>query len=97
MPEVVAEKLTQLTENPTHMNVLDVGCGEGMVGEALHARGFSAITGMDISPEMLKVAAARNIYDELHEVDLMTTLPAESGQFDILCCVGVTTYLRPRL
>ena len=95
MPEVVADKISELTQNSAKIKLLDVGCGDGMVGKALNARGFSAITGMDISPEMLKVAAARNIYDELHEVDLMMTLPAESGQFDILCCVGVTTYLRP--
>ena len=44
---------------------------------------------------MLKVAAAKNIYEKLHEVDLMKTLPAESEVFDILSCVGVTTYLTP--
>ena len=95
MPEVVAEKIMELIETPANMKVVDVGCGDGLVGEALHIRGFSDITGMDISPEMLKVAATKNIYGELHEVDLMTTLPAESGVFDILSCVGVTTYLSP--
>jgi len=95
MPEVVAEKIVELIENPADMKVLDVGCGDGLVGEALFIRGFSDITGMDISPEMLKVAAAKNIYEKLHEVDLMKKLPAESGVFDILSCVGVTTYLSP--
>ena len=33
--------------------ILDAGCGTGLVGEALNILGYSDITGIDISPEML--------------------------------------------
>jgi len=95
MPEVVTDKISELIQTPSKVKMLDLGCGDGLVGEALQARGFSDITGMDISAKMLEVAKAKNIYGALHEVDLMTTLPAESDLFDVLSCVGTTTYLKP--
>ena len=37
----------------TTISVLDLGCGDGMVGSALRDRGFSSVHGMDLSPGML--------------------------------------------
>jgi len=93
MPEIVAEKIKELTEHPTEMKILDLGCGDGLVGEALKARGFVDITGMDISVKMLAIAAKKQVYDSVHEVDLLKTLPAHSEVYDILSCVGTSTYL----
>ena len=35
------------------ISILDLGCGDGMVGSALRDRGFSSLHGMDLSPGML--------------------------------------------
>jgi SAM-dependent methyltransferase len=54
-PSVVAELLAGCVEDdgrePAAISVLDLGAGNGMVGEALADRGFGDIAGVDISPE----------------------------------------------
>ena len=55
--------------------VLDVGCGTGVIGGELAKLGVSVIDGIDISPEMLAEAAAKNhhgrpVYRQLIEADL---------------------------
>ena len=41
------------------MDVLDVACGTGVLFPDYLARGVASVTGIDISPEMVKVAAAK--------------------------------------
>jgi ubiquinone/menaquinone biosynthesis C-methylase UbiE len=36
--------------------VLDVACGTGLSGLALHRHGFRSITGLDYCPQMLNLA-----------------------------------------
>ena len=60
--------------------VLDVGCGTGVIGGELAKLGMSVIDGIDISPEMLAEAAAKNhngrpVYRQLMEADL--TIPTD--------------------
>jgi predicted TPR repeat methyltransferase len=50
--------------------VVDIGCGTGAVGEGLRHHGFATVDGIDISPAMLEVAAAKGLYRSLHVVDL---------------------------
>ncbi len=54
-PAVVAELLAGAVEeagdDPSRLHVLDLGAGNGMVGEALREHGFEDVTGVDISPE----------------------------------------------
>jgi predicted TPR repeat methyltransferase len=69
--------------------VLDVGCGTGLVGQALHQLGFSAITGTDISQNMLAQAANKQVYRELTKANLLEPLPYAENQFDAIVCVGV--------
>jgi len=52
--------------------VLDLGCGTGLSGEALHARGFHQIDGLDLSSEMLTLAKEKAIYSKLINDDLNT-------------------------
>jgi predicted TPR repeat methyltransferase len=58
------------------LSVLDVGAGNGMVGEELRASGVPKLVGMDIIPEA-KVATDRDrpdVYDDYYIADL-TDLP----------------------
>ena len=66
------------------MQVLDLCCGDGLVGVALHARGVSDITGLDISAKMLSVTASRKVYTKTMKCDLLRTLPLPSGGWDIV-------------
>ena len=91
-PPVVAE--TIVSRQPTAASVLDVGCGTGLVGRALRARGYAGrITGLDISRTSLQVAHKTGAYDTLEPADLQQPLAVEANGVDALVCVGVMTYL----
>ena len=44
---------------------------------------------------MLAVAGKKAVYTTATQADLLQPLPVQPGEFDILACVGVTTYLQP--
>jgi predicted TPR repeat methyltransferase len=91
-PEVVAA--TVVGRLPASGSVLDVGCGTGLVGRALRARGFAGrIVGLDISQASLQVAQQCRAYDALGRADLQQRLAFEEGSVDAVVCVGVMTYL----
>ena len=91
-PTVVAE--TVLTRHPEVGSVLDVGCGTGLVGRALRARGFAGeIFGLDISQASLEIARQCGAYDSLGHADLQQRLPFDDDSVDAVICVGVMTYL----
>ena len=74
--------------------MLDVGCGTGLVGEALRARGFAGkIQGLDISQASLDIAQQRGAYDSVERADLQQRLPVDDDSVDAVVCVGVMTYL----
>jgi SAM-dependent methyltransferase len=72
------------------IRILDVGAGTGWTAEAVLAAvpnpGRLEITGADISPEMLKQSAAKNIYEKLVQIDLNSDVV--SGVFDIVVSTG---------
>ena len=47
---------------PEASNVLDIGCGTGLSGDALKNAGFSNIDGCDFSPAMLEKAELTKAY-----------------------------------
>ncbi|CAA9330433.1 MAG: hypothetical protein AVDCRST_MAG34-221 [uncultured Nocardioidaceae bacterium] len=91
-PAVVAE--TVVTRRPGADSALDVGCGTGLVGRALRARGFSGqILGLDISQASLQIAEQGGAYDSLERADLQQPLAVEDESVDAVVCAGVMTYL----
>ncbi len=91
-PGVVAEAV--VTRQPDARAVLDVGCGTGLVGAALRARGCEArIVGLDISQASLRIARETGAYDTLEPADLQQPLDVEDDGVDALVCAGVMTYL----
>lgn len=69
--------------------VLDVGCGTGLIAEALKAR---PLDGLDISAEMLGVAAKKNQYERLTEGDLTAKLDIPDGAYGGLISAGTFTH-----
>jgi SAM-dependent methyltransferase len=73
--ELLAESLADRTQP-----VIDLGCGTGAVGRRLAQLGVSTVDGVDLSPEMLAVAAATGAYRNLSVADLNSALdPALRG------------------
>src|SRR6478735_10874484 len=90
-PTVVAEAI--VSRHPAG-SALDVGCGTGLVGRALRARGFAGqILGLDISQASLEIAQQCGAYDSVAHADLQQPLPLDDDSVDALVCVGVMTYL----
>ena len=91
-PAVVAQ--TVVSRVPATGSVLDVGCGTGLVGRELRARGFTGrILGLDLSQASLDLAGESGAYDSLERADLQQPLALEDDSVDAVVCVGVMTYL----
>ena len=68
--------------------VVDVGCGTGLMGEALQG-GFSRLLGIDLSSAMLGQARLKGCYDSLVEGDFMEWGPEGC---DTVCAIEVLNY-----
>lgn len=71
--------------------VLDAGAGTGLVGEWLAIIGYPEAEALDISPGMLRVAAAKGVYRRLHNLALGGPLPFADGYFAGVVSAGVFT------
>lgn len=76
-------------------NVLDLGCGTGLVGVEIapHTR---RLVGVDLAPNMIERARHRNVYTDLHCADLMTTLSVEDARncrYDVVTAADVFIYV----
>jgi ubiquinone/menaquinone biosynthesis C-methylase UbiE len=72
--------------------VLDIGCGTGLAGQGLSAHGFVTIDGLDVSPEMMQVAARRGAYRNFIAADLNLPLAIASDSYDGASCSGTFTH-----
>ena len=71
-PALIADALSDIAPGRRFASALDLGCGTGLMGEALRGR-VDRLVGVDLSAAMIAKAAERNVYDEL-VVDDATTL-----------------------
>lgn len=69
-------------------SILDAGCGTGAVGALLHDMGFRYIDGIDISLEMLAVAARKQVYRTLAAADLNQPFEAPLSSYDAVVSAG---------
>ncbi len=69
-------------------DVIDVGCGTGLVGAELQALGFAAIDGVDISARMLAQAEARGLYRRLILQDAEQPSQVPDGAYGGVISVG---------
>jgi predicted TPR repeat methyltransferase len=72
---------------------LDLGCGTGLVAEALRAH-CDAIVGVDLSPAMVAAARRKNIYADLAVGDVLDFLAAQpESACDLVVAGDVFVYL----
>jgi predicted TPR repeat methyltransferase len=88
-PQACAERCAHFAR--AGAEILDAGCGTGLVGQSLAERGCTRLVGFDLSPGMLERSAARAVYSELVEGSLLDRLPFEDGRFGSVVSVGVFT------
>ena len=70
----------------------DLGCGTGRTGAWLRGRGVGAVDGVDLTPEMLEQAAARELYRRLAVADVAAT-PLAAGAYGLVIACLVDDHL----
>ena len=72
--------------------ILDLGCGTGLMGEAVKdwAR---RLDGVDLSSQMVEKARSRRIYDELHVAEIAAWLAELGRQYDLILAADTVVYL----
>jgi predicted TPR repeat methyltransferase len=91
MPELLLDALLRFLPQ-RKLVVLDLGCGTGLFGERLRPLA-EALTGIDISPNMLQIARQRGVYDDLVCADLTEFLNQQSASFDLVVATDVFLYI----
>ncbi len=89
-PAVIAQSYIR-NANPSDRPVADIGCGTGLVAEALNLP-RDAIHGFDISPDMLEKARGKNLYAGLHNTDLTKPLSQPETPFGAVISAGTFTH-----
>lgn len=75
-----------------HARVLDLGCGTGLVGQAI--RGAAArLVGVDLSGRMIEAVGRKNLYDELHVAELGAFLATDEASYDLIIAADVFIYV----
>jgi len=88
MPQVIAEVFAAAGgQGP----VLDVGAGTGRGGEHLAEVGVQDIDGIDLSPDMLRVARRKGVYRALVAADITEPL-AGIGPYNGIVSAGTFTF-----
>lgn len=72
--------------------VLDLGCGTGLSGAAFRDAA-DWLGGVDLSPAMIRKAAAKNIYDHLGVGDIATSLRTLTEPCDLAVAADVLVYI----
>jgi predicted TPR repeat methyltransferase len=65
------------------LDVLDAGCGTGLVGQNLKPIA-AKLVGVDISHAMLAKAQAKGVYAELYHDDLLSYMNVHPGAYDVV-------------
>lgn len=92
VPERVAQIL--LEKHPDRkFNLLDLGCGTGLVGVYL-GRIDGHIIGVDLSEKMIEQAARHGIYSRFHRVNVLDALrETPADHYEAITCTDVLVYV----
>jgi predicted TPR repeat methyltransferase len=69
------------------LDILDAGCGTGLVGALVRERA-RRLVGVDLSATMLDLARPKNVYDELHQGDMIAFMRGRPQGCDVVTCAA---------
>ena len=76
----------------TESEIFDVGCGTGLTCRLLADNGYRALDGIDLSPDMVRVAGEQGIYRELIVGDVNEPIDRLSSSYDGVISSGTFTH-----
>jgi predicted TPR repeat methyltransferase len=90
----VAQAIARVTHRGARPLIADLGCGTGMIGDALRAAGIDArLVGVDMSEAMLSQARTRRAYEALHRDDIVHFLAVSANaSFDSVVLASVIPF-----
>jgi predicted TPR repeat methyltransferase len=91
-PRLLSQLITQTVPTDARLDILDIGCGTGLMGEGLRAL-KRTLTGVDLSSKMLEQARRHGIYDRLIESDIAAFLDTQTDQFNLTVSTDVFIYI----
>jgi predicted TPR repeat methyltransferase len=91
-PELMAEALAEVAPGRTFPATLDLGCGTGLMARALAGR-YGAMTGIDLSPAMLREAEKTGLYTRLEAAEIMAFLAGDEMRYDLILAADVFCYI----
>jgi predicted TPR repeat methyltransferase len=86
----VVQKIKEICA-PVNGNILDLGCGSGLLGVALKNE-TNEIFGVDISEKMLSLASKKNVYTKLVHSEITDFLRENTKHFDLITAADVFCY-----
>jgi predicted TPR repeat methyltransferase len=90
-PDRIRELAQAAVGDRTGLTLLDLGCGTGLAGVQLKPRA-ARMVGIDLSPEMVELARARNLYDQLEVAEITDWLRRNSECFDLIAACDCLIY-----
>ncbi len=84
---LVAQALAQSAETNAALDILDAGCGTGLVGARIRHQA-RRLEGVDLSAAMLAKAKEKGIYDALHRSELLAFLTSRTRDYDAVTCAA---------
>lgn len=92
IPRELTAALQEVRSDLKDLVVLDLGCGTGLCGPLL--RSFAkTLIGIDLSTRMLVQAAARQVYDQCIQSDMVAFLDTQSQSSDLIIAADVLPYI----
>ncbi len=91
-PQLLTSALSEIIPfGEKRLAILDAGAGTGLCGPLLRSSA-QRLVGVDLSAGMLAKARERNVYDELHEGELVAFMRAHPGEYDVVISADTLVY-----
>lgn len=84
--KISCKNIAEYLKNKEYEKLLDIGSGTGYLINLLSEKHEAQYTGLDLSPNMIKVANEKNIKNATFIEGVSDNLPFEDNTFDVVTC-----------
>jgi len=91
IPYLIHKAIIEIISEKHNLNILDLGCGTGLIGEKFHPIANTLI-GIDLSEKMLEQAKQKNFYTELVLEDINNAIK-KYNNIDLVIAADTLVYI----